>query len=47
MKQLASESKTDTENFEREMNILYNLPPHPNIVRCTYFLVTPLVIASS
>jgi len=33
MKQLASESKTDTENFEREMNILYNLPPHPNIVR--------------
>jgi len=33
MKQLASENKADTENFEKEMNILYNLPSHPNIVR--------------
>jgi len=33
MKQLASEQKVDMESFEREMLLLYRLPPHPNIVR--------------
>jgi serine/threonine protein kinase len=36
MKQLNSESKTDLESFEREMELLYQLPSHPNIVRCKY-----------
>ena len=34
MKQLTSENKIDLESFEREMDILYRLPSHPNIVRC-------------
>ena len=37
MKQLASENKIDLVNFEQEMTILYQLPAHPNIVRCLYF----------
>jgi len=33
MKQMSTKSKNDLEAFEREMNILYRLPPHPNIVK--------------
>jgi len=36
MKQLSASScsASDIDGFENEMELLYRIPPHPNIVKC-------------
>lgn len=36
MKQLNSTNRIEEDAFEREMSLLYQLPEHPNIVRCKF-----------